>query len=101
MVHCGSLWCKSNYHCFAMDLPLFFKKRLFHNLNIIFKSYVNKVTISNICIWLIGIRLVLDWYGIGKRVEKRPKILWPKAENDPKFMLTRPKNIVDTLTVRT
>ena len=51
--------------------------------------------------WLIGIRLVLDWYGIGKRVEKRPKILWPKAENDPKFMLTRPKFAVDTLNLIT
>ena len=70
---------------------MFFQKRLFHNLNIIFISYVDKVTISNICIWLIGFRLVLDWYGIGKRVEKRPKILWLKPKNDPNLLLTRPK----------
>ena len=75
----------------CQQIAIVFQKRLFLNLNIIFISYVDKVTISNICMWLIGIRLVLDWYGIGKRVEKRPKILWPKAENDPKFMLTRPK----------
>ena len=64
----------------------------------LFSNKIDNIQHLYIVDWFyIGIRLVLDW----KKVVKQPKFYAKQPKNDPKSMLTRPKNIVDTLTVRT